>query len=131
MSNNHPPSGATLTIDFAVDGLPCHLTFNLTSAAELATKLDGAIKAIAAAGGAAPITPIYRPAPEPVATAEAPTNIPAEIREAWMKKVPFGKYKGQVLGEQSDKELQYLAKECRMDDVRSAAKKLIIYRLGE
>ena len=130
MSNNHPP-GATLTIDFAVDGLPCHLTFALSSAAELQSKLDGAIKAIAAAGGAAPLTPIYRPAPEPVASAEAPANIPPEIREAWVKKVPFGKYKGQVLGEQSDKELQYLAKECRMDDIKAAARKLLIYRLGE
>ncbi len=62
---------------------------------------------------------------EPVATSEPP----AGVREAWGK-VPFGRNKGQVLGEQSY-ELTYLAKECRMKDIQAAAKKPIIYRIEQ
>ena len=66
---------------------------------------------------------------EPVATSEPPAGVPADVREAWGK-VPFGRNKGQVLGEQSY-ELTYLAKECRMKDIQAAAKKPIIYRIEQ
>lgn len=125
---NTPQNPSRLTINFQVDGFPCNIEFDV-NATDLALRLDGAIKAIVAAGGTAPVA---APAPrsEPVATAAPPVNIPADVRDAWVKPVPFGRNKGQLMGEQSDKELTYLAKECRMDDIRASAKQLLIHRLG-
>lgn len=125
---NAPQTPSRLTIHFQVEGFPADVSFDV-SAADLAPRLEAAIKAIVAAGGTAPAA---APAPrsEPVATSEPPTDIPANVRDAWVKVMPFGKNKGQRLGEQSDKELTYLAKEARMDDIRAAAKLLLIHRLG-
>lgn len=125
---NAPQNPSRLTISFTCSDFPCSIEFDV-SAADLAPRLEAAIQAIVAAGGSAPAAPAA-PRSEPVATSEPPADLPANVREAWSKTMPFGKNKGQRLGEQSDKELTYLAKEARMDDIRSAAKLLLIHRLG-
>lgn len=117
-------SDITITISATYDGYPITLAF--TGNVE---RIPQITKRLAEIGAPPPLTRPNTAAPSST-TDDPPADAPADVREAWTKKVPFGKRKGERLGAQPDKELAYLAQECRMDDIKAAAKKVLAYRLG-
>lgn len=70
-----PTSPSRLTIDFAIDGFPCHLEIEV-NAADFAQRVDRAVKTIAAAGGVPPVmltsTPSSPPSDTPVCEFHGP-----------------------------------------------------------
>ncbi len=119
-------STITITISATYDGYPISLSFE-----GQVERIPQLTKRLAEIGAPPPMS-----APRAAQTNGSsdgdgpPADAPADVRDAWTKKVPFGKRKGELLGAQTDKELTYLAQECRMDDIKAAAKKLLAHRLG-